>query len=270
MEMAGRNEVVPELRLEFSEHGVEQVVGRKLITIRDGFDRCQSLGGTVHIGHGDGAVQGDDGRIVHFDEAIVEREDLPPVRRGIIRRGVMARGDARMEMIFADLVARRRPAQMHDAARDHLAIPARAVLFLEAKDVPVAVHARGEARPIQEHEREQRMRAGLIARRVLREQGGQANRLRAKFLAHEALPAGSFVPFVEKQEQRLPHSVEAARQLRAGGNLKGNLLLLDSLPGAREPLGDGGLGRQEGRGDFGGAEAAQRLERQARPANPAE
>ena len=102
----------------------------------------------------DGAVEGDDRRIIEFDQAIIKREDLSPVGRLIVLGGAVAGGDARLEMILGDLFTRSRPREVKHAPRDHRLIPARPVLFLEAQQVARPVQSSGNSRAIQQHQRQ--------------------------------------------------------------------------------------------------------------------
>lgn len=57
------------------------------------------------VGDGDGAVEGDDGRGVQRVERIVVAEDARPVGRGDGGRSAVNRGDAGLEVIFAQVGA---------------------------------------------------------------------------------------------------------------------------------------------------------------------
>ena len=63
-------------------------------------------------------------------------------------------------------------------------VPARAVLVLERHEVAGVVDARGAAGVVQQHEREQAERLGLVGHQ-LGERAGEADRLGAQALAHE-------------------------------------------------------------------------------------
>ena len=81
----------------------------------------------------------------------------------------MAGGDACLKMIFADRLTRSRFAQVRHPARDHRLVPSRAILFFEPKQISLVIFAGRKPRSIQQHQREQRMRLGLIPGLMLRQ-----------------------------------------------------------------------------------------------------
>ncbi len=68
----------------------------------------------------------------------------------------------------------------------------------------------GSRARVQQHKRHQSVSAGLIGRRMLREQCCQADCFVTEFLFHQALTAGRLVTFVEKQVESLQHAVQTA------------------------------------------------------------
>jgi len=206
------------------------------------------------------AVQRDDGRIIELNELIVELENLRPVRGGVILRRAMTPGDARLKMVFGDLAARRRRGEVKHAARDHRTIPARPILLLQAQQIAFGIHAGWKTRSVQQHQGQQPMRPGLVARRMFRQQVRQANGFLAKLLAHQLFTAGRLVAFIEQEVERVQHAVETGLELAARRNLEGDVRVPDLLFGARQALGDGGFGGEKRRRDFSRAEAAKKLQ----------
>ena len=100
-------------------------------------------------------------------------------------------------MIFAELIACRRPRKVERTARDHRLVPLRPVLFFQAQQIALAVQPRRETRCIQQHQRQQRMGLGLIASRMLRQQICKANRFLAEFFPNQILATRRFVAFVK-------------------------------------------------------------------------
>ncbi len=94
----------------------------------------------------------------------------------------MTGGDAGLEMIFGELIAGGGLREVKHAARDQRLVPFGAVLFLEAKQVAFVIHARGNARGVQEHQGEQRVRLGLVAGGIFHEQTHAGEWLPGRFL----------------------------------------------------------------------------------------
>ena len=69
-----------ELRFEFPKDRIKQIVGLKLSAIAKRFNGRHARCGTVNVRDCNGSVQGDDWRIIQLYKAIIERENLRPVR----------------------------------------------------------------------------------------------------------------------------------------------------------------------------------------------
>ena len=82
------------------------------------------------------------------------------------------------------------------------------------------------------------MSARLISGLMFRQQGCQPDRFLTKFLLDQVIAARCFVAFVEKQVERLQHSVQPARQFLANWYLKRNVLVADLLFGPCQSLGN--------------------------------
>src|SRR4030095_6865257 len=145
----------------------------------------------------------------------------------------MAGGNPGLEMIRAQLVAGGGLAQMFYPTRDHGLIPSRTILLFESKDVTFGIHSRGKARGVEQHERDQRVGAGLIPNRMFRQQSPQANRFLTKVLLDQVVAARRFVAFVEKQIKRLQYPIQTPGKFCAGRYLEWNVLVADLLFGPR-------------------------------------
>src|SRR5262252_2690665 len=95
------------------------------------------------------------------------------------------------------------------------------------------------------------------------EQCGQADRFVTEVCSHQTFAAGRLVTLVEEQVKSLQHTVQTAGKLLAGRNLEGNTQLANFLPCSRQSLSNGRFCRKECLRYFGGAETAERLERQS-------
>src|SRR5260370_855167 len=108
-----------------------------------------------------------------------------------------------------------------------------------------------------EHPAARLSRGGMLC-----EQGDESDGFVTEILAHKAITARGFVAFVEEQIKRVQDSAEPRRELSRFRHGKGQRQLTDALPGAKEPLCDGGLAGEKSGGDFSGAESAKCAERQ--------
>src|SRR3954452_18144745 len=135
---------------------------------------------------------------------------------------------------------------MVDTARDHHLVPSGTILVFESKDVAFGICPRRESGGIEQHEREQGMRARLISRRMLREQRSQSNRFLAKILFDQVIAARRFVALVEKQIESLQNGIETVREFFTCGNFKWNALIPDLLLGSRQALCNRRLRREKG------------------------
>src|SRR5206468_2045938 len=112
----------------FTEGGVIEVIRFQFVGVGNGGDGVQTGLRAVDVRDDDGAVQSDDGGVIEFDEAIVHREDLRPIGGFVIFRGAMHGGDAGLEMVFGQKVARGGLREVKHAARDQGVVPLGAVL----------------------------------------------------------------------------------------------------------------------------------------------
>src|SRR5437588_4939470 len=142
--------------------------------------------------------------------------------------------DPGLKMICTQFVAGGGYAQMLHAVGDQRLIPARTILLLEPKYVPLSIGSRRQARGVEQHQRDQGVSARLISGRMFRQQRPQTNRFMTKFFSDQMIAAGCLVTFVEKQVERLQNSIQAPRQFFASRYLKWNVLIPDLLFGPRQ------------------------------------
>ena len=152
------------MRFELAERGVKQVVGFDPFPLLNGGQGLQARLRPVNVGERDRAIKSDDRRIVEINQSIVERLDLPPVCAFVVLRGAVAGGDAGLKMILGDFRAGGRLRQMKHTAGNHRRVPAGPILFFEAEQVALRIHSRRQPRPVQQHQRQQRVGFGAIAR----------------------------------------------------------------------------------------------------------
>ncbi len=174
----------------------------------------------------------------------------------------MGGGNGRLQMILGKCAASRRVGEVEHAAGEAALVPARAVLFLEPEQAARVIDARGCACGMQVHQRQQSVGFGLVTGRVHRQQFGQPDGFLTYFIAHQLVAGGCLVPFVEHKIKRTQNAVQAALQIRSGRDLERNARFGNALPGAGEPLGNGGVRGQERPGNFGDPKSAKGLERQ--------
>jgi hypothetical protein len=91
---------------------------------------------------------------------------------------------------------------------------------------------------------------------------GQPDRLAGQLAALQLRAGGGGVALVEDQVQHVQDHPQPVAQLRRRRHVEGRAGGLDALLGAADALGHGGLGYEEGAGDLGGRESADRPERE--------
>src|SRR5439155_8014887 len=101
--------------LKFTERGVEQVISVQRVEVANDSDGVQPGARSVDVCDHDGAIEGDDRRIVELDQAIVKRENLRPIGRFIVLCDTVTGGDAGLQMILADFFAGGGPGKMEHA-----------------------------------------------------------------------------------------------------------------------------------------------------------
>ncbi len=101
---------------------------------------------------------------------------------------------------------------------------------------------------------------GIIARGVLDQQCGEANRFVTNVFTHKLIAAGGFIPLVEQQIERLENGVQASVQLFSRGNLEADLGVANPLFGPRQSLRGGRFGGEKCASDLCNAKSAQSLQ----------
>src|SRR5881275_3550909 len=135
--------------------------------------------------------------------------------------------DPGLKMICTQFVSGGGYAQMLHAVGDQRLIPARTILLLEPKYVPVSICSSRQARGVEQHQRDQGVSARLISGRMFRQQSSQTNRFMTKFFSDQMIAAGRLVTFVEKKVERLQDGIQPPRQFFAGRYLKWDALVAD-------------------------------------------
>ncbi len=142
----GRGAVMAQPPLQLTGHRVKQVMCFQPLSAGNRGERIEAGLRSLHIGHRDRAIQRDDGRGFDAIEFVVVAQNTGPVRRCVVRRGAVASGNTGLKMIFADLGALRRVHQVAQSAFDERLVPLRAILIVQAQQIPVVIHSRRETR----------------------------------------------------------------------------------------------------------------------------
>ena len=169
--------------------------------------------------------------------------------------------DRRLELVRPGALHPQGPLDEPAALLDPVAIPARAVLVLEQDQVAGRRHARLAAGVLEEHQGEQPERLRLVGHQ-LGQDPGQADRLDRQLAADERLAGRGGVALVEDEVEDPQHGIEPLGQEVVGRDAIRDPRLADLALGPDEALGQGRLGDEEGAGDLGCREAAERPQRQ--------
>src|SRR5260221_14606730 len=130
---------------------------------------------------------------------IVEIEDGRPVRGLVLGGGAMQRSDRGLEVVRGQRRTARGALQRGEAGADQVTIPARAVLHLQLNQCAVVVRAAGKAGGVKAEEREQRVRGGPVAGRMVAQQYGEVNGLETEVLPHRRLRIAAVIALAEEQ-----------------------------------------------------------------------
>ena len=178
----------------------------------------------------------------------------------------MARGDRRLERVEprrrAELL---RAGEAVEPARDELRVPGGPVLIEEQDGVARGVDARGGARLLQLHERDEAVRLGL-ARRQLDEHPPEPQRVLAEPRPHDVVARGGGIALVEDEVDDAEDGRQPRGQAIPPRDLEGDTSLGQGPLGAHDPLRDRGLGHEESAGDLLGRQAAEQAQREGDPA----
>ena len=212
------------------------------------------------VGHRDRhrEVELDDRGRVHPGEGRVQRRDLRPVRVG---RGRRPRRGARRWPPGAGTG----PARPAASARSTSARPS-AIRAASQRDrswsssrtsSPSGADPRLPASVVEEHQREEAHDLRLVGEQRPHDPG-QADRLARELAAHEDVARGRGVALVEDQVEDLEHAAEPLRQERQIGDPVRDAGIADLPLRADEALGERRLRDEEGPGDLGRRQAAER------------
>ena len=165
-------------------------------------------------------------------------------------------GDRRLELVRPDAPLAERALHELLSLRDPGGVPAAAILVLEPHERAVRALAGRPAGVRQQHQREQADRLGLVGQQ-LRDDPRQPDRLGAQLAPDQRLTRRRVVALVEHEVEHAQHGLEPVGQPVADGTSYADARLADLLLRPDEPLGERGLGDEEGAGDLGRRQAAE-------------
>jgi hypothetical protein len=178
-------------------------------------DQLEPGGRAIGHRHRDRPVELDDGRGRQVGEPSVQAGDLGPVGLGGVGGSRVARRDGRLQLVVARAVVVQGAVEQAEPLLDLAGVPASAVPVLERHDVARLVHAGIAAGVLQQHERKQPERLGLVGHEA-RQDAGEADRLGAQAPAHEVGAGGGGVALGEQQVQHGEHAAGALGQQQSG------------------------------------------------------
>jgi hypothetical protein len=254
--MFGRLGPPPGASQQVGARGVQQVVPVQLPARGDRLDhRQRCLRGVSHADR-DGAVQIHDGTGCDPRELLVQPGDLGPVRLGRGRRGGVARGDGRLDLERPRPALVQCPFEDRGAFRDLTLIPLRAILLVQGDQITVGVDAGRPAGLVQQHQREQAVRLGLVGHQY-RQHARETDRIGGQ----PGLPRVS-VSLIEQEVEHVEDGGKALRQQIGGWHAKRDARVRDLLFGPEKALAHGAFRDQKRPRDLGRAEASQAPEGQ--------
>jgi hypothetical protein len=168
------------------------------------------------------------------------------------------RGDLGLEPVRAHAV---RPPKDAVALGDAVAVPQGAVLVLEQDQAPVGGDPREAPRIVEEHQREQAQRLGLV-RHQDGEQLREADRLLAEISADEPPGRRPDVALVEDEVEHGEDRIQPLGQEVLRRDAEGDASVADLALRADEALAHGGFRYEEGTGDLGRGQAGYRAQGQ--------
>ncbi len=198
----------------------------------------QSCERAVGLADCDGAVEPDDRSVGEPEELVVPLHNLDPVGLLDTRHVGMERGDRRLRLVFAELIARERSLCDGDPLGDEPGVPLAAVLIGERHDASVGPSAAAAAGVVQEHQGEQPVDLGVV------HQGGQLTGQPDR-LRREIDVAG--IALVEDEVQHPHHRAHVAGTIDTGPT--------DHALGAADALRHGCLGHEVCLSDLASGEA---------------
>src|SRR5262245_38593578 len=97
-------------------------------------------------------IQGNDRRWIQLEQVVVQLDDICPIRRCEIGGVRVDSGDAGLQMIHADYTAASAAVQPEHALADPPAVPERAILLLQQKQIAGRIDARRGTSRLQQRE----------------------------------------------------------------------------------------------------------------------
>ena len=188
----------------------------------------------------------------------VEVGDPRPVRAALVD---VAGRDRRLHLERSRALQAGRRLQATPSLGDGGVVPQVPVLFVEHDQVTGVIHPGGAAGIVEEHQRQQPERLGLVGH-----QGAQDTvepyRLGGQATADQVRAGAGRVALVEEQVQHGEHGGRALHQLVGRRHHEGNPGVTDLALGPDQPLGHGRLGHEKGPGDLVRRHARQRAQGQ--------
>ena len=145
--------------------------------------------------------------------------------------------------------------------RDERAVPLRAVLVGEPDQRPVGGGASRLPGFGEQHQREQADGFGLVGHE-LDEDPAEPDRLAREVDAGEGIAGLGRVPFGVDEVDGREHRVQPVGKLGGTGHAVGRVVVAQLPLRADDPLGERGLGQEEGAGDLGRVETAEQPQRE--------
>ena len=157
-----------------------------------------------------------------------------------------------------------RPVEQLPPLVDPGPVPRRAVLVLEQHELAAGPGPRLAPRVVEEHQRQQPQDLRLV-RHQRGEDPRQPDRLRRQLAPDEPIAGRRVVALVEDEVEHPQHAVEPLRQGVVRRDAIRDARVADLALRPDEPLGERRLGHEEGPGDLGRREPAERPQRQRHP-----
>ncbi len=170
--------------------------------------------------------------------------------------------DRRLQRVGSEGAAQRlRALERGQPAVDQQLVPAAAVLREQQDRLALGIDARGGARGLNLHQRDEPVHLGFGGQQ-LGENAAEPQRLLAQRRAHPVLAAGGGVALVEDQIDHLEHRGDACGSLLGARHLERHARFGERALGAHDPLRDRRFGHQKRARDLRGTEPAQHAQRQ--------
>ena len=173
----------------------------------------------------------------------------------------MAGRDRRLHLVRPGLPAPQRAGEQRGCLGDLRTVPPRAVLRFEEHQIAGTVDPGGPARVLQEKQRQQPLRFGLVGHEP-DEGASEVNRFAAQPRPYQVGAGSRGVPLIEEQVQHREHARRALGEQVGRRHPIRDTRLLDFAFRAYQPLGHRGLGHQERAGDLAGREPGERPQRE--------